>query len=362
MWVQLPPPAPLSGLLTSTTTISAGGKDNTSFHFGTFSILRSSAITIFIFFLCFPSFAQQRALQKVRVLCLNRPLPAVAAQAQGIFAKNGIEVELMVEPGSDALRKDLAAGKGDVAFVALDNAVAMVETAGADVVIVMGGESSLNELIVQPEIKSIEDLRGRKVLVDAPNTAYALQLKKILLLNGLQPEKDFKIDPVGSTQFRLKAMTADKGNAAAILNPPFSILAKHAGLVSLGTMQKLLGGDQDRGTFALRHWARDHADLLERYLAGFVLGQGWLMAPSSKAQVIALVMKESNLTAQLGVEWYASVVQAEGYAKDARFDLKNFTKTLELRAEVEAGENGKAPPADKYLDLSYYQAALSKIK
>jgi ABC-type nitrate/sulfonate/bicarbonate transport system substrate-binding protein len=349
-------------LLTSTSTIGAEGKDSTRFHFGFFRVLRSSVITILIFFTYFPSFAQQPTLQKVRVLCLNRPLAVVAAQAQGIFARYGIEAEPIVEPGSDALRKDLAAGKGDVAFVALDNAVAMVESAGADVVIVMGGESSLNELIVQPEIKSIEDLRGRKVLVDAPNTAYALQLKKILLLHGLQPEKDFKIDPIGSTQFRLKAMRDDKENAASILNPPFSILAKRDGLVSLGTMQKLLGGDQDRGTFALRLWAREHADLLERYLAGFVQGQRWLMATSNKPQVIALVMKESSLSEQLAGEWYANVVQAAGYAKDARFDLENFKKTLELRAEVEAAGNGNTRAAEKYFDLSYYMAAMSKIK
>ena len=87
----------------------------------------------------------------------------------------------------------------------------MVESAGADVVIVMGGESSQNELIVQPEIKSIADLRGRKVLVDAPNTAYALQLKKILLMNGLQPGKDFDMKPVGSTPYRLQGMKDDKG-------------------------------------------------------------------------------------------------------------------------------------------------------
>ena len=139
-------------------------------------------------------------------------------------------------------------------------------------------------------------------------------------------------------------------------------MKEHDGLVSLGSMQKLLGGDQDRGTFALRPWAREHADLLERYLAGFVQGQRWLTATSNKTVVVALVMKESNLTEQLATEWYAGVVQAGGYANDARFDLGNFKRTLELRAEVEAGGKGAVPAAEKYFDLSYYQAALSKIK
>jgi hypothetical protein len=33
-------------------------------------------------------------------------------------------------------------------------------------------------------VRSFADLKGRTAIVDAPNTAYALQLKKILLLNG----------------------------------------------------------------------------------------------------------------------------------------------------------------------------------
>ena len=39
------------------------------------------------------------------------------------------------------------------------------------------------------------DLRGRTLVVDAPDTAYALQLKKILAQHGLK-EGDYKINPV----------------------------------------------------------------------------------------------------------------------------------------------------------------------
>ncbi len=196
--------------------------------------------------------AQQPALQKIRLLCLNRPLPVVLAQSNGILTRYGIEVEFIVEPSSEALRSDLAAGKGDVAYIALDNGVAMVDSAGADVVIVMGGESSGNEIIVQPGIKSIADLRGRTVLVDAPNTAYALELKKVLLMNGLEPGKDYFLKPVGSTKFRLEAMREHPEYAASVMNPPFSILARHDGMASLGTMQTLMGADLDRGTFVMR--------------------------------------------------------------------------------------------------------------
>ncbi|HYB73365.1 MAG TPA: ABC transporter substrate-binding protein, partial [Candidatus Sulfotelmatobacter sp.] len=101
-----------------------------------------------------------------------------AAQAQGIFGKRGLNVPVEFTPNSQAQREGLAAGKFEIAHAAVDNAIAMVEVAKADAVIILGGDNSLNDLYVQPEIASIPDLRGKTVIVDAPNTAYALQLYK----------------------------------------------------------------------------------------------------------------------------------------------------------------------------------------
>ena len=328
-------------------------------EFATYSMATITVLTI-----CISSHAQAQPAtpQKIRVLCLARPLPVMIAESRGILARYGIEVEYLVRPSSESLRSDLASGKGDVAFLAVDNDVAMVDSAGIDVVIVMGAESSQNEIIAQPATKSIADLRGRTLLVDATNTAYALELKKVLQMNGMQPGKEYQLKPVGSTPFRLQAMRENRDYAAAVMNPPFSILAKQGGMVSLGTMRTLLGADLDRGTFALRAWARGNSDLLERYLAAYVEGQRWLMAPSNRQQVVELVMKESNLTEPTASDWYTVMVQDGGYAKDAAFDVEGFKKTLELRAEIEAGGNGAAPAAEKYYDLSYYQMALAKTK
>lgn len=205
-------------------------------------------------------------------------------------------------------------------------------------------------------------MRGHTLLVDATNTAYALELKKVLLLNGMQPEKDYQLKPVGSTPFRLQAMRDNREYAAAVMNPPFSIVAKQGGMVSLGSMRTLLGADLDRGTFALRSWASGNSDLLVRYLAAYIEGQRALMAPANRQQVVELVMKESNLPEATAGDWYAAMVQDGGYAKDAAFDVAGFKKTLALRAEIEAVGNGKAPAAEKYYDLSYYRMAMAKIK
>ena len=181
-------------------------------------------------------------------------LPMMAGVQQGIFERHGIKLELLFTTTSQEQRDGLASGDFQVAHAAVDNAVAMVERARHDVIIVTGGDSSMNEFFVQPDVRSIADLKGRTVIVDAPNTAYALQAKKILRMNGLK-DTDYTVKTVGGTLFRYRAMREDKSHAASMLNPPFSIDAPGAGLKSLGRAVDLIGPYQATGAWVLRKWA-----------------------------------------------------------------------------------------------------------
>src|SRR5712692_5365128 len=72
------------------------------------------------FLCCSGAFAQARSAHRIKVLTLlGRPLQFAAADKQGLFAKYGLEVETENLPNSDVLRANLAAGKGDLAYLAV---------------------------------------------------------------------------------------------------------------------------------------------------------------------------------------------------------------------------------------------------
>ena len=75
--------------------------------------------------------------------------PIFAAQHKNLFAKHGLAIELLNTPNSDVLRDGLAKGDHQIAHAAVDNAVAMVELAKADVAIVTGGDNGFNRIFVQ---------------------------------------------------------------------------------------------------------------------------------------------------------------------------------------------------------------------
>src|SRR5262245_21293158 len=212
-------------------------------------------------------------------------LPILAAQHKDLFAKQGLAIELLNTPNSDVLRDGLAKGAHQIAHAAVDNAVAMVELAKADVAIVTGGDNGFNRIFVQPEINAYAELRGKTVVVDAPNTAYALLLYKVLKDSGLN-KGDYVVKPVGGTTARLDAMTKDKANAAGVLNPPFSFRAKEAGLKDMGAAAKAIGAYQAGGAFVMREWAKANSDALVRYISAYVEGSRWRSIPPTRAEAI----------------------------------------------------------------------------
>ena len=308
--------------------------------------------------LCSAAVAADPAAVRVNAFPNAKALPFHAGLARGFFAKHGVAVELSFTENSTVQREGLAAGRFDVVHAAVDNAVAMAD-ARADVVILTGGDNGMNEFLVQAGIGSFADLRGRTLVVDAPNTAYAIQAKKILLKHGLKEGADYKVVPVGRGELRLKAMAENKDYSAAILNLPFSIQAEQLGMKSLGNTVDLLGPYQAGGAFALRSWVAANGALLERYLAGHLESLRWVRRPENRAACVALLMDRLKIPRDIAERSYAVLVDpVRGFTPDAAFDMEGFRNLLALRAEIEGKGSGNA---ESYLDLSYHRRALATL-
>lgn len=308
-----------------------------------------------------PPAARRPDRVRVKVFPGAQNLAHFAALSQGLYVRHGVEVELLFTQNSVELRNGLARGDYDIAHSAVDNAVAMRELAGNDVVIMMGGDNSMNELFVQPGITSVAQLRGQTLIVDAPNTAYALQAKKILKLAGLGPA-DYAVKQIGGTFQRITAMLEDKRNSASMLNPPFSLQARDAGLRSLGRVSDLLGPYQASGAFAMRSWVGANSSVVERYLAGYIEGLRWALTPSHRAESIRLLETRLNLSGSLAERTYDALAdKRHGLTPDARFDAQGFANVLALRAELEGQWGGQPPAQDRYVDLAWYHRALRRV-
>ena len=282
-------------------------------------------------------------------------LPMFAAQANGFYARRGLNVEIRFTPNSAELRSGLAEGRYQIAHSGVDNAFALKDRANVDVAIVSGGDDSFSHLMVQPEISSLAEIRGKTVGVDAIDTAYAFQLYEILRRQGID-KSEYGVKPLGGSPQRLDAMTRDKTIAAAIMNPPFSIQGERAGLKDLGKVAATLGAYQGTAVYVLRSWGKANADTLTGYLAAYIEGLRWAFDPKNKTEAIALLARRLNISEDVAALSYDST--KDGFDRDGAINMDGVRNVLKLRAEFGGARPGV--PED-YLDLSYYRRAIAGL-
>ena len=291
-----------------------------------------------------------------------KSLPIRMALGDGFFAARGIDLRLVSTENSKEQRIGLARGDFQLVHVAFDNAVSMKDVDGEDVVVVMGGDSGMNQLFVQPEIASIEGIRGKRLIVDAPDTAFALQAYKILADHGLARDRDYEVKPVGRGELRIAAMQADKNNSAAILNLPYSLDALRLGFRSLGDTTKFVGPYQAGSAFVMRPWGAANRDLLVRYIAAYLEGLHVVLDPQRHDDCMKVLMEELGTERQVAQETMVLLREPGfGLEPDAVLDDEGMRNTLALRASLQGAAVGDLDP-QRYIDLSFHGEALRLLR
>lgn len=283
--------------------------------------------------------------------------PNFAAEANGFFEKRGLAIQTTFTKSSEQQRGGLASGEYDVAHSAVDNAVALVDIAGEDVSIVIGLDHGFNKLIVQPDIASYEDLRGKIFAVDAIDTAFALVVYEILKRKGLK-QGDYEVQSIGATRFRLDALKQAKADFA-MLNLPFNLFAQRAGLKVLDDPINVIGPYQSTAGFVKCAWAQNNRDALTQYLAAYIEGLRWSIDPKNRAGAIELITQRMEIDRDIAEQCYQQISDPKtGFAKDAKIDLAGMENVLALRAGYSGKPVGKV---SRYVDESFYSNALALL-
>src|SRR4029079_16526384 len=97
-------------------------------------------------------------------------------------------------------------------------------------------------------------------------------------------------------------MRDDRTMAAAILNPPFAIHARRAGLKDMGAVVDTIGPYLGTVPYVLRTWAQANSATLVAYLAACIEGLRWTLDPANRAEARALIAERLNVPADIATE------------------------------------------------------------
>jgi len=187
------------------------------------------------------------------------------AQMGGLFLRNGLNVEIIF---TRAAIETLVAG--EVEFGQMTGALmSSAKLQGADPVMIAGIQDQLDDrLVARPTIKSMEDLKGKRIGIFRFGSASHLRVLNILPRYGLN-ERDVAFLQIGDNPARLIALLGGAIDAT-LLPPPDHLEALRGNMKLLLNLRELNVSYQGTGLVTTQRLLAKRRDLARRFIKSYV--------------------------------------------------------------------------------------------
>jgi len=296
-------------------------------------------------------FAQSRALKKVQVgvpaISMGNIIIYFTKEAR-IFEKYGLDVDPVAVAGSGIASKALISGSVLISPIATPTVMTAV-LAGSDMVILahtMPGV--IQSLVVRPDIKRSEDLKGKSVGVTTFGSLTDFLVKYLARQKGLNPDKDFALLQIGTDSDRFLALQQGKIQGATLSHPNF-IFAQRAGFHVLWDFFKEV--DYPWSEIATtRTQIKQDRDLVMRYMRAHLEGIArFKQEPDLGKKVIKKMLRlDDDSLAQESWELFAKHRIAAPYP-----NLKGMKTSYEYVAAVRPDVYKHKP--EEFIDASFVE-------
>jgi NitT/TauT family transport system substrate-binding protein len=214
------------------------------------------------------------------------------AQQEGLFKKNGLDVELIHIPSSSRGIQAILAG--EIAFSFMDGAnAAQANLKGANVVLVAGGTNrQVFSLMAKPEFKRIADLRGKKIGITRVGSSTHTSGLFSLASAGLKTA-DYQLLPLLEVPNIFTALAAGQIDAG-IMSPPTNARAKRAGFIELMNVAKEGPEFVSVAVGTSRSYIKANEDIVRRVVRAYA--QGVQMFKTNKPAAVTMMQKQLKVS------------------------------------------------------------------
>lgn len=156
-------------------------------------------------------------------------MPYFVAKERGFFKEEGLDVELIVMQAIQTIQATLG---GSTQFASATGSAVASAVRGADMRVILAVTDKPSfDLIVQPEITSVQQLKGKKIGTGGVGSLAEILARRILIANKIRPEEVaiLATGPSHVTYAALKAKVID----AAPLQMPLTFTAQDEGFRKL---------------------------------------------------------------------------------------------------------------------------------
>jgi len=279
------------------------------------------------------------------------------AQRKGIFAREGINLEILpIEGGAANMVAALNKGTVDITRTATPYLIQDV-LKGSDNAAILGETATpIYSLIVKPEIKSFADLKGKTVGLSLAVDTISISTRKLMGMNGIK-EGDFKVKELVGTPARADCLRKGECDAVPLGQPEDFVLMKQ-GYHRLGVSTDAMTNFQFIVSAVRRSWGEKNKDALVRYVRALASSYRFMREPANRDEVIRIVLDTTGSSEDIARQTLALYFEPDRgvVPKQGEIDVKGFAEVIRVMGEV--GElKPPLPSVERFIDLQYLKAA-----
>lgn len=260
--------------------------------------------------------------------------PFYLGATKGIYAGEGLRVEV-VQIRTAATLAALLSGEMDYSG-AIGSAIRSI-AAGAPLKVVLSIRDKSNfYLIARPEIRSFEDLKGKKIGVQQIGSGQYISTRMLIVKKGLDPNRDVIFVPGNPTPIAFQGVKTGVVDAATV-SSPFQFLARRMGLNVLS----FLGDDvpeapSGTGLAATEKKIQSRPDQVRKMIRGTLKALRYFR--ENPAEVQASLVREFGVQADLVKDLYEESLEM--------FVFQGSLEPKKIQAQINMAEAAgqKIPP------------------
>ena len=284
------------------------------------------------------------AQEKVRVSYSSRSyssLPAYIAQASGFFRDESLDVELIqMRPATSSP----ALYNGDVqATLTFGSTVGAIVSGFPFKIVAVLTEKPVHYLVARPEIRTVQDLKGKKLGVSQLLGTDEFAAYAILEALGFNP-KEVKAIALGDEAIRREALRKGVVEASAI-SPPGPVQLAREGFRILGGPKEVKIGSPAAGLAVTDKTLKDRPDLVRKLIRPLLRA---LRVIHGNAEVAKRIMaKWLDQSPQVAADSYDLIVAS--FSRDGEADETTLKAVIEARRK--SGKVEKEIPLEQVVDF-----------
>jgi ABC-type nitrate/sulfonate/bicarbonate transport system substrate-binding protein len=277
-------------------------------------------------------------------------LPAFVALEKGFYKREGLDAELISVRNAVTAVQALIGNQIHFIFTVGPQMPSVWE--GADIILLAQqiGRPTFS-MMVTPDIKTVGDLKGKKIGVSFGGSTFA-GTKAMLELYKLNPEKDVQYVSIPGSQPKIAAMQQGIIQAA-LLAPPSDYVALKAGFKRLANLADLFKDTSFSGLAATGKTIKENPQFTKRMVRAMV--RGVIHTRDHPEDAIQTMVKHWRMDREVAVDAYNLV-------KDSLVPVPT-EKGVELMAHWQAVAMNTKPkrPVHEYMDLRFVNEAVAEL-